>query len=95
MHPGVHHGLQNNQCHLHLPVEVQEAALPADGALLCSFFGVNVVVVSAPACLVLVVRNYRGVNARSPNVFYMMKVKAGLSPRWKSDVAVVLGGDSE
>ena len=94
MHPCDHHGLQNNQCRLHRLVGVQGAVLPGDGALLCWFFGVNVAVVSAQACLVLVVRSYLEVNLTKPNVFDMMRVKAGPNHRWKSGVVVLLEGDS-
>ena len=94
MHLGDHHGQQNNRYqHDHL-VEVQEAALPVDVALLYSFSAVNVVVVSALAYRVSTVKNCLALDRTKSFEPCTRWVMVCPSRRLRNDAVVALARDS-
>ena len=90
MHLGDHHGHQSNQYqHYHL-MEAREAALPVDGALLCSFSAVNVGVGSGLAYRVLAAKNCLALDMPKALGPCMRWVMVCLSRHLRNDAVVAL-----
>ena len=94
MHLGDHHGRQSNQYQGYHLVEAQEAALPVDGALLCSFSGVNVEVGSALVYRVSAVKNCLALDKTEGLGTCMRWVMVCLSRRLRNGAVVASARDS-